>query len=170
MISVQRLRELLDYDPFSGALVWRMDRQRVKKGAVAGTKTRSGHLRIKLDGRDYLAHRLAWLHWYGKEPPEFLDHRDRRPDNNAIANLRPATKAQNGQNRDATGVCFDRATNKWRAYITHNSVTKHLGVFKTMGEALTARRAAMQELWTHLPDMPLAADGGAHRRYGLAKN
>lgn len=170
MLTVDRVRELLDYDPFTGVLTWRVSRQRVKKGSVAGASMRSGHLRVKLDGKDYLAHRIAWLHWYGKEPPPLLDHRDRQPANNAIANIRPATKAQNGQNRDASGVSFHEATKKWRAYITHNGVTAHLGVFQTMDAALSARRAAMQALWTHLPGIPLAADGGAHRRYGLAKN
>jgi hypothetical protein len=171
MLTVERVREHLDYDPLTGVLIWRISRQRIAKGSVAGTKMRSGHIRVKLDGVGYLAHRLAWLHWYGVEPPPFLDHIDRCPENNAIANLRAATKAQNGQNRrDSRGVSFHKATKKWQAYITNEGVTKYLGLFLTMDEAISARHAAMQALWTHMPGIPLAADGGAHRRYGLAKN
>ena len=169
MVTVERVRDLLDYNPFTGNLTWREDRQRIKKGVVAGNITRSGHLRVKLDGQSYLAHRLAWLHWYGTEPPPTLDHIDQQPANNAIANLRPATKAQNRQNTKAAGVCFHKATKKWVAYITHQGKNKHLGVFLTSEEATTARRNAMHELWTHMPGIPLNADGGAHRRYGLAK-
>jgi hypothetical protein len=170
MATTERVRKLLDYNPFTGVLTWRENCQRVKKGDVAGTNTRSGHLRVKLDGRNYLAHRLAWLHWYGTEPPPTLDHIDQQPAHNAIANLRPATKAQNGQNTKAAGVCFHKATKKWVAYIAHEGKHKHLGVFLTIEEATSARRNAMQELWTHLPGIPLGADGGVHRRYGLAKN
>ena len=168
MVTVERLRELFEYDPVSGLLKWRVNRQRVKAGQEAGVLMRSGHVRVKIEGRSYMAHRLVWMLWYGVEPPALIDHRDGDPTNNRIANLRPATKAQNGQNRpDATGVSLHQATGKWRAYITHRGKTKHLGVFENLESALCARRAAMRDLWTHSAQN---ADGGAHRRYGTAKN
>jgi len=168
MVTLQRLQDLFDYDPLSGLLTWKVKKQRVKAGQEAGALTRSGHVRVKIDGKSYMAHRIIWLLWYGTEPAALLDHRDGDPTNNRIANLRLATKAQNGQNRpDALGVCFYPATGKWRAYITHQGKTRHLGVFESLESALGARRAAMRDLWTHSAQN---ADGGAHRRYGLAKN
>lgn len=149
MLTQEEIKAALYYDRFGGKFYWRRGSQRVRPWQEAGTKMRSGHMRIKLFGKDYLAHRLAWVYEYGTEPPALVDHRDRDPANNSIANLRLATKAQNGQNRTATGVSFHKATGKWRAYITHEGVTNHLGVFDDLSAALTARRTAARALWTH---------------------
>lgn len=149
MVDFEKLRELFNYDATRGLLTWKQNRQRVKAGQEAGALTRSGHVRVKVFGKSYLAHRLVWAHWYGEEPPTLIDHRDGDPTNNRIDNLRAATKAQNGQNRSALGVSLHRATNKWRAYITHEGKTKHLGVFDTRDAALCARTAAKKLLWTH---------------------
>jgi hypothetical protein len=149
MVTCEKVRELFNYDAKKGLLTWRVNRQRVSAGQEAGALTKSGHVRVKVDGKSYLAHRLVWLHWYGEEPPALIDHRDGDPANNRVDNLRAATKAQNGQNRKALGVSLHRATNKWRAYITHAGKTKHLGVFETKAKALCARTAAKKVLWTH---------------------
>jgi hypothetical protein len=72
--------------------------QSVQVGDVAGSLNRQGYIRIAIDYKYYLAHRLAWLYVYGEWPSGRLDHRDLDRANNRIANLRPATDMQNCAN------------------------------------------------------------------------
>lgn len=51
--------DLLDYSPATGNFVWR------KSGGVAGCETANGYTVIGINGRLYLAHRLAWLVVHG---------------------------------------------------------------------------------------------------------
>lgn len=101
-ITAQRVRELLNYDERSGVFTWKIaPNGRVCIGAPAGAKHKSKHggpeyLRIGLDGRYYMAHVLAWLHYYGEMPCGIIDHVDGRQ--NSIENLRISTQAQNMAN------------------------------------------------------------------------
>lgn len=100
MIGAPELRELLDYDPASGVFRWRhTTRGYVQKGRVAGCYTKNWYVNICVRGRNYGAHRLAWLYVHGEWPPKFIDHVNGDLSDNRIANLRPATRAQNGANR-----------------------------------------------------------------------
>jgi len=52
-----------------------------------------------VDGRNYKAHRLAWLWCHGPIPEGLeVDHKDSNPANNAISNLRLATSQQQKAN------------------------------------------------------------------------
>jgi hypothetical protein len=98
-ISFDEVRSALAYDQHTGELRWREGRR--KAGKIAGVRLPRGYIRIQL-GRDrnqYLAHRLAWLWMTGLWPKAEIDHRDGNPSNNSWANLREATRAQNGANR-----------------------------------------------------------------------
>jgi hypothetical protein len=70
------LRELLSYDPKTGMFTWRIrSARRVHIGDVAGGVNGRGYLTIRVDGRQYLAHRLAFLHMTGSWPKkEHIDH------------------------------------------------------------------------------------------------
>lgn len=106
--TAERVRELLDYDPETGVFVWRVDRGPNKAGDVAGTLRSDGRRNIGIDGRYNRANRLAWIHFYGKQPENVIDHIDGNPENNAIANLRDVTVSVNGQNQKRAN-----AGNKW---------------------------------------------------------
>lgn len=65
--SRDRLRELLDYDPKTGALTWRARTHLGSTwwnnryaGKPAGSLTAEGYIAVKIDDRNYLAHRLIW--------------------------------------------------------------------------------------------------------------
>ena len=59
-----------------------------------------GYLLMRVHGRRYAIHRIAWLMHYGEEPPPMLDHIDRNKQNNRINNLRPANHYLNSKNVD----------------------------------------------------------------------
>lgn len=100
-LTQKRLRELLDYDPQSGVFRWKQSpRARVQPGDEAGCPEQR-YTRIQINGRRYMAHRLAWLWVTGEWPPEQIDHKDRNTHNNAWSNLRAADHSLNAANRTA---------------------------------------------------------------------
>ncbi len=154
--TAERLKELLHYEPETGVFTWRMRRgpsalKDQQAGAVhQGPPDGGGGYRyIGIDGKDYLAHRLAWLYMTGSFPPGQLDHRDTVRDNNWFDNLRLATAAQNGANarrrpHNTTGykgVSFNKHAGRYIAYIG----TKYLGLFDTAEAAHEAYCAAARE-------------------------
>jgi hypothetical protein len=152
--TVERLKELLDYDPETGVFTWRVSRGgAVDAGDTAGTKDSRGYLQIGVDRTLYLAHRLAWLYTYGEWPKNALDHINRIRTDNRIANLRPATHALNNQNTSVarnnksgvTGVWRNTRLNKWQAYIRINGQQIHLGLFDQFDAAVQVRRAAERQ-------------------------
>jgi hypothetical protein len=145
-IPVGRLFELFKYDPASGLLMWvSPTSHRVSVGDVAGSNDK-GHLIVGIDGVKIYAHRVAWAMYFGEWPANFIDHIDGDGMNNAILNLREATRAQNMANmkRPATnssgfkGVHFHRQSNKWRARIRDNGVHRSLGLFDAPEQAHAA--------------------------------
>ena len=102
-LTPERLRQVLHYDPETGIFTWRVSTShRVKVGAAAGCLHKcDGRIYISIDGRKYMAHRLAWFYVHGAWPPAGIDHRDGVASHNWIDNLRPATQAENMQNLHA---------------------------------------------------------------------
>jgi hypothetical protein len=91
ILTAALVRELLDYDPKTGVFRWRSTtRKGEQAGSVAGSLQSDGIWRILVNGREYNAHRLAWLHVYGKWPPLVLNHINGDKADNRIANLREA--------------------------------------------------------------------------------
>ena len=65
-LTADKARELLSYDAETGVLHWRKAIGSVKAGAVAGRIKPSGYRYIKIAGKGYFAHRLAWLITFGE--------------------------------------------------------------------------------------------------------
>lgn len=93
------LADLLIYDPITGNFFWRVS---IGANAKAGVKVKCannrGYARIKIRGKFYLAHRLAWLISYGAWPKAEIDHIDGNGCNNVLTNLRDVPKAINLRN------------------------------------------------------------------------
>jgi hypothetical protein len=99
MITHERLKEVMHYDPETGTMTWiKPTARRVHIGDTAGCPCTSGHLQVKIDGRFYMVHRLAWLYMTGEWPPKDIDHEDLDNTNNRWKNLRRATESQNRAN------------------------------------------------------------------------
>lgn len=66
LITAQMVRDALRYNPLDGTFVWKLYRGSAKVGEAAGFVMKSGYVRIRLNGRGYFAHRLAWLYMLGR--------------------------------------------------------------------------------------------------------
>ena len=159
-ITPKYIRQLLDYNPDSGRFVWR--RRLLRDGverldkawntrfagiAVAERSHRHGHLQIGLHCKNYMAHRVAWAHYYDEWPDSDLDHINGNPKDNRISNLRLASVSENLCNSkirmDNTsgvkGVSWSKKSNKWYAYITKDQKMVSLGRYLDFNDAVAAR-------------------------------
>jgi hypothetical protein len=153
MLTAERLRELLHYDPETGLLTWRVSRGSSRAGDVAEGLDGRGYRRVRVDRSLYYAHRIAWLWMTGEWPADHIDHINGIPGDDRWANLRLATNAQNTANggRRVTnksgfkGVWWHKPTSKWRAAIMASGRSKHLGLFDCPAAAHAAYAEAAKK-------------------------
>ena len=148
VLTQERLSELFEYHQ-DGYLVNKVDRARcAKAGNRAGRGNTKTYRQVRVDGKGYREHQLIWLLLKGRMPT-LLDHLDHDKLNNKIENLREISHKENirhGSGRQA-GVFKHLNSGKFRATITVDNKTKHLGIFETYEEALEARKKAEEEYW-----------------------
>lgn len=157
-LTATRLRELLDYDPLSGLFTWKVTPARsVKAGTVAGSLAARGYVNIKVDGKNYKAHRLAFLYMEGEFPLVEVDHINGVPSDNRWSNLRHAERWENQGNVPARsdsksgvrGVYWVKSKGKWVAQIKSAGRNYHLGYFSTVEEANACYLGAAQLVFGH---------------------
>lgn len=157
-LTVERLREVLNYSPEAGEFTWRprLDAKGRRVGDVgrtAGHGTFNGYIEVGVCGERWYAHRLAWMHYYGEQPSGPLDHIDGDRTNNRISNLRLASEHLNSGNRGPNknnrsgfkGVF--RSGNRWAAQISIRGKHTHLGVFDSPEEASAAYQFAAKDVF-----------------------
>lgn len=142
IITAERLRELLHYNPDTGIFTWRVGRRgKARKGSVAGCPTGYGYLTIRVDWVMYQAHRLAWIYMTGSMPQWTIDHKDGDRVNNRFANLRDVPSRVNNENVRAPyktkserqhmlGVQPVALSGKWVSRIRVNGREHYLGAFR----------------------------------------
>lgn len=146
MITQKELLENLSYDKDTGVFIRKISlNTKVRVGDVAGGKDVKGYVCIRVAGKTYKAHRLAWLYVYGNMPIGEIDHINGIKDDNRIANLRDVTKSVNQQNRKFVRG-YSRDGNRWKAQIRFGGKWKHLGCYKTEHEAHSAYLLAKNEV------------------------
>jgi hypothetical protein len=150
-LTAERLRALFHYNSENGHFTRRQrTATRTKLNERAGSTTPRGYRMLKIDRRSYQEHRLAWLYVYGQWPQGELDHADNDRSNNAIANIRPASRKENcfnqGKRQHNTsgykGVSWHAGIRKWRARIAVESGRRHLGFFASVEDAARAYELA----------------------------
>jgi len=158
-LTQKYLKEILFYNVYSGMFTWRKrthPNSRVEIGAIAGSFAhKSGYVYIKILGRLYAAHRLAYLHETGSWPKGEVDHINGNKWNNKWFNLRECTRSENmgnqgkrGRNKSGyKGVCWHRAVSKWYAQIGHNNKNIYLGVYDDIKDAARAYNSKALELF-----------------------
>lgn len=171
IITADRLRQLLDYDPDTGLFTW-LPRDPVNQyvqtwntryaNRVAGTFHNGKYVQINVEGKLYSCHRLAWLYVYGEFPDRSVDHINRDPSDNRLCNLRLAEPHEQMQNLPIrrhntsghTGVSYAKHAKKWVARISHRRRLHHLGYYCTREAAAAAYRGAKAKLHTFNPEPP----------------
>lgn len=149
-LTIERLRELLQYEEATGLFRWKVRTNRLATvGAVAGRVNSQGRRQIGIDGKRYQAHRLVWFYKTGVMPQCDLDHIDNDHTNNRFENLRLDPSKDNQQNQTKPhrnnksgflGVSPCRG--KWAATISVKGAKRHLGLFASPIEAYEAYVAA----------------------------
>ena len=141
MLTLERLREVLSYDPDTGLLTWRQTlSRRAVAGKVAGSLDNNGYIVVRIDRRIYKSHRLAWLLMMGAWPRATIDHINGAPADNRWENLREATYSQNNANRPKAKKSREGLKGvypngrKWVAHFRN----KYIGTFDTPEEASAA--------------------------------
>ena len=102
-------------------------------------------------------HQIAWLIMSGAWPAEDVDHINRDKSCNTWINLRAATRGQNCQNRGPhknnickiKGLRFRPKDGFWEPRIMKDGAPIYLGIYKSLEDAIAARKAAELRYFTH---------------------
>lgn len=147
-MTADKIRNLLRYEPESGHFFWRAGGRRIRLDRPAGATDSKGYVVIRVAGKLYKAHRLAWLYVHGSWPSTGIDHINRRPGDNRIENLRCVPQSLNAINANrkssvgAPGVSWRKDRHKWVARLKVNGKTLNLGCFDCVDDAIMARQDA----------------------------
>ncbi|MCB1506620.1 MAG: HNH endonuclease [Hyphomicrobiaceae bacterium] len=146
-VSQAEARGRFEYDPETGVFV------DVATGKPAGRLNGSGYLMVNFGGRNVGLHRVAFMWMLGYWPASQVDHINGDRSDNRWANLRPATAAQNAQNRKASGANFGnkgvmrRPDGRWIARAQINGRTQVIpGSFESAYAAHQAYAAVVKRM------------------------
>jgi hypothetical protein len=157
-IPISRICEFLEYDESTGLLMWKPRENDLAfnnkfAGNTAGneispTNSRTSYIRVRVENKLYLAHRVIWAMRYGEWPEGTIDHIDGDGTNNRIDNLRDVSGKDNSRNcrlsrNNTSGVNgVWKQADRYVAEIMVNRKKLSLGSFDTLEEAAAARKAA----------------------------
>lgn len=131
---------------------------RNKDNKTVGWKDKDGYLIMKAKGKNFKTHRVAWLLNYGKFPDTELDHINRNRTDNRIENLREVDRKQQvhnstvkpNKNTGVIGIYYDKTYGLKRNYAFHNRKDKKTYRFKTLDEAIKAKKEMESGLYEYL--------------------
>ena len=162
MLTQEYLKSILHYSPETGDFTWKISNSnRIKVGDIAGavnlSHTGKKYIRISIDGKLYMAHRLASLYMNGEWPKHQIDHEDGNGLHNWWDNLRQATNSQNQRNArmlknntsGIRGVCFNKERRLWDVRIGANNKCVRVGMYEDKFEAICARKSAERKFNYH---------------------
>lgn len=141
MLTQKRLREILHYDPKTGIFTFVKGR---RKGKIAGAQHDArGLLKVSIDNRRHLLHRLAWLWMTGAPPRWNVEHINGDRSDNRWANLRQGERDLKLEHRaplrEPTGIKgVWQVEGRFEAMVKVAGVTMNLGGFATTEEAAEA--------------------------------
>lgn len=157
MITLDRLRELLEYNSEKGRFFWlKSGRGFMTKGAEAGSFDAHGYGQIRIDRQIYKEHHLVWFFHTGEWPDRQIDHINHQRRDNRFENLRLADNMENHRNRPMqrnnksgfVGVSYDKR-GFFKAYVTVAGKHIGLGNFKNIDDAIEARQKANKQYGFH---------------------
>jgi len=180
-LTQTRLKEFLQYDPATGIFIW-LQRSLESfaslhhgktwntrfAGKSAGSVNKiTGYLHIRVGGKVYPAHRLAFMHMNGSFPRYQTDHINHSRTDNRWRNLREASNQENGMNQSMpntntsgfVGVYWNKRRGKWYSQIRVYGKLIHLGYFTDKDDAIKARKEADIKYGYHENHGKVVCDG-----------
>jgi hypothetical protein len=139
--SMERLREVLDYDPDTGIFLWKQPTgNRVITNEQCTSIDAKGYYRISVDNKRFGAHRLAWVYMYDEDISNYyVNHINEDRLDNRIVNLELTTNAHNIRlSKRGKGYSYHKASGKFAARIRVNYKSIHLGYFDKEEDAAKA--------------------------------
>lgn len=148
-ITQSKLQAVFNYSPNTGELTYRNTSLSGKSGELAVITHSGGYFTTRINGIDYLTHRVIHMYMTGKWP-NVNDHINHNRQDNRWGNLRNVDNKINLLNTSLSknsatkvnGVALHKPTNKYRAYVMVDRKQVHLGLFTTIEEAAAARAQA----------------------------
>ncbi|MGY6156645.1 HNH endonuclease [Paraburkholderia graminis] len=142
-LTQETLQSVLHYDPVTGVFTYLSGSRYKEPGQEAGYIKSQGYREIHVAGKNYYAHRLAFLYMTGAFPLQYVDHINGEKLDNRWCNLRNASHAENMCNRRVSknnstgyrGVYLNKDTQKYSAYVNVDGHRHQLGKFDTAQEA-----------------------------------
>jgi len=136
-LNIQKLKTIIKYNETTGEFWWLEPKRGRKLDVPAGSVNHKGYRTISIDGKNYLAHRLAYFYMMGEWPSEYIDHIDGDPHNNKWENLRPVSAQQNAWNKKRKynsytgikGVKKNEWNDTWEVQIWLNDTNHQEGPF-----------------------------------------
>lgn len=158
LLTQKQVSDVLNYDANTGDFIWGKRKKvgKAAEGRRAGYLLPAGYRVIRLHGKKYYAHRIAWLLHSGAWPKGDIDHINGIPSDNRICNLRDVSASENLQNQHRApisnktsgllGVSLSKSRKRWVAQIKINGKSKSIGSFTCKFEAHDAYLKAKREL------------------------
>ena len=142
--TLNRVKELFDYDPNTGILVRKITTSsNALAGSVVGWKNDEGYLSVRVDRTPWKVHQIAWLYVHEVWPSGVIDHINRDKTDNRIDNLRDTTVQVNNLNKGTrkdskTGVpnvTWRERDRRFYVACKRNGKQNYGGCFKSLEEA-----------------------------------
>lgn len=135
-LTQAQLQNILDYDPATGIF------RNKTTGKIFLQEDERGYIRIKINGKRFRAHRLAFLFMCG-EFPRNIDHINGIGSDNRWENLRECSQAENCRNRKVgidtvsgiKNVIWDATTKRWKVVIVENGRQYDYGFYYDLNVA-----------------------------------
>lgn len=86
-VTLERLKEVLDYNPQTGDFTWRTQNGAARAGEIAGAIGPIGYRYLTVDYESFPAQQAAWLYHYGEWPTKRVMRRNEDRLDNSIDNL-----------------------------------------------------------------------------------
>jgi len=161
-ISQEQINSIISYDPVTGFFHWltrfsnsksdnifnSLYSGKIAGGFVSSKNSKTKYITIKIHGKAYKAHRLAFLIMTGVLPEE-VDHIDHDGTNNKWSNLRGSNRKDNSKNlpkqksnkTGVIGVNWHKNAKKWQARaVDQDGRRVDLGRYDDFDEAVRVRK------------------------------